>query len=615
MLVARDGRTAAVYAEVEPAADRARVSRQVRAVIAKRSAAGFSIYCSGNAMAQAVLGEAAARDLVRLVPLVIAVVAGVMIFAFRHPAPAFVSLVEVGCSQIWTIGVMGFRGESVFVTTLVLPVILIVIGVTDDIYALNSYFSHARRHPERPARELVVETFSEVGKPILLTTVTTITGLLSLALTNLEPQRIFGLYGALSVLFSSLLTFTVVPALLTLLDLKLAPLQVPFARFAERAISALTTTLVRVGPRAALGLIAAILATAAFLVATRLKIEDNWVGNLPPASATVTGDRAINRLLAGTNTLDLMFDSGKPDGFLDPRTFRALGEVEDGLAANPAVGAVESTYRDVVTVDAALAGRGYEPSREALRRGERTLGRTEIEQAALLLSSARKIPGGHRLDSSYQRSRMTVFVRGATYSRMGEILASARRLARQRFGPGVSVTPFGDGWISYLTVRLLVVGQARSIAFALLSDTLLLMLLFRSFRTALLAELPVLSCVLLVFGTLAATATPLGTANSMFASIVLGIGVDYSIHLVASYQEKKRRLGTPREAILAALGSTGPAILLSAFAIVAGFSVMAFSTVPPNRQLGLLVCLSLAICAVITLVLLPTLVLLRRNQQ
>jgi uncharacterized protein len=160
-------------------------------------------------------------------------------------------------------------------------------------------------------------------------------------------------------------------------------------------------------------------------------------------------------------------------------------------------------------------------------------------------------------------------------------------------------------------VRLLVIGQARSIAFALLSDTILLVLLFRSFKTALLAELPVISCVLLVFGTLAVTATPLGTANSMFASIVLGIGVDYSIHLVASYQEKKRRLGAPREAILAALGSTGPAILLSAFAIVAGFSVMAFSTVPPNRQLGLLVCLSLAICAVITLVLLPTLVLLR----
>src|SRR5205807_519078 len=108
---------------------------------------------------------------------------------------------------------------------------------------------------------------------------------------------------------------------------------------------------------AALGLIAGILATSLVLVATRLKIEDNWVGNLPSENATVRGDRAINRRLAGTNTLDLLFDSGRPDGFLDPRVFQALSQVEKGLAASPRVGAVESTYRDVAMVEAALEGR------------------------------------------------------------------------------------------------------------------------------------------------------------------------------------------------------------------------------------------------------------------
>jgi uncharacterized protein len=612
ILVAKDGRAAAIYAEVEPAADRSRLAERVRAVVGRHETPDGPIYWSGTAMAQAVLGDAAARDLLRLVPLVIAVVAGVMTFAFRHPAPAFVSLAEVGLSQIWTVGLMGWTGRSVFVTTLVLPVILIVIGVTDDIYALNSYFTAARRQPGTPARELVVETFRAVARPILLTTVTTITGLLSLALTHLEPQRVFGLYGALSVLFSSLLTFTVVPALLVLLDLKLSPSRSPFARFAERAIAALVAALKRLGPKLTLGLVAGALAVAAVLVATRLEIEDAWVGNLPQESATVRGDRAINRLLAGTNTLDLMFDSGERDGFLDPRAMSALGRVEKRLAASPFVGAVESSYRDVAMVDAALNGRAFQPFRAALERGESRLGRVEIEQAALLLSSARQIPGGHRLDGSYRRSRMTLFVRRANYSRIGQLLDEARRSARASFGPAVTVTPFGDGWISYLTIQLLVGGQIWSIGFALLSDTALLLFLFRSGRTALLAELPVVTCVLLVFGLLAAVGIPLGIANSMFASIILGIGVDYSIHLVASYREKLQIHPEPRAAILAAVTDTGPAILLSAFAIVAGFSVMELSAVPPNRQLGLLICLSLAICAAVTLVLIPTLVLLRR---
>ena len=67
----------------------------------------------------------------------------------------------------------------------------------------------------------------------------------------------------------------------------------------------------------------------------------------------------------------------------------------------------------------------------------------------------------------------------------------------------------------------------------------------------------------------------------------------------------------PREALAAATRETGPAIVTSALAIVAGFSVLTLSEVPPNRLLGLLVCLSLAVCAVATLSLVTTLFLVR----
>jgi predicted RND superfamily exporter protein len=611
ILASRDGRAAALYAEVERGADRSALGRRVRDLLARFQGRGMEIHFSGTAMAQAVLGEAAANDLVRQVPLVLAVVFLVMMLAFRHPVPALVSLAEVGVSLACTVALMGLLGQAVFVTTLALPIILIVIGVTDDVYALNRYFAELRRDPGRPVREVVEASFASVARPVALTAATTVTGLLSLALTALEPQRVFGLYGAVSVALSTLFTFTLLPALLVLLEPRTDPSRRSFAGRTEALLERLVAALRFAYPGRIAAGAALILAGAAALTGLRLRIEDNWIGNLPPSSSTVQGDRAINRLLAGTNTLDLMIDSGKPEGFLDPVAVAALGALEDALSASPDIGAVQSPFGEIARVNAALLDLAYRPYREALRCGERTLDRAEIEQALLLLASSGNSPGPARLDPEYRRARLTVFVRSANYSRMSAVLRLATETARRRFGPGFVVTPFGDGWIGLQSIRLLVLGQISSISFAVVANLALLVVLFRSLPTALVAIAPVIFSVLFVFGVLAAMDVPLGTANSMFAAIALGIGVDYSIHLVASFRGKLQQGLAKREALTGAMGATGPAILTSALAIIAGFSILTLSEVPPNRQLGLLISLSLAVCAVATLLLVPTLLLFR----
>ncbi|HKR23502.1 MAG TPA: MMPL family transporter, partial [Pyrinomonadaceae bacterium] len=142
-LISADGKGAAIIAKVEPNADRYRLLQDTRALIATESSAGDSIYLSGSALAQAVLGQATARDLARLIPAVIAVLAVMLFLSFRHAAPALLSLTEIGVSLIWMAGLMGLTGQPVFVTTLVLPVVLICVGVSDDVYALGHYFNLA----------------------------------------------------------------------------------------------------------------------------------------------------------------------------------------------------------------------------------------------------------------------------------------------------------------------------------------------------------------------------------------------------------------------------------------------------------------------------------------
>src|SRR5262245_21896758 len=140
-LISADAKGAAIIAKVEPGADRYRLLEATRALIAHESSGKDTVYLSGSALAQAVLGQATAGDLARLIPAVIAVL-GVMLFlSFRHPVPALLSLTEIGISLIWMSGLMGLTGTPVFVTTLVLPVVLIRVGVSDDVYALGHCFN------------------------------------------------------------------------------------------------------------------------------------------------------------------------------------------------------------------------------------------------------------------------------------------------------------------------------------------------------------------------------------------------------------------------------------------------------------------------------------------
>jgi hypothetical protein len=358
---------------------------------------------------------------------------------------------------------------------------------------------------------------------------------------------------------------------------------------------------------------AAALAVVAAFATTRVRVDDSWMKNLPPESVVVRGDNFMNERMAGTTTLELMIDSGRPDGILQPAYMSAMRAIADEVAQLGEVGAVDCLAEDVARVVAAWRGASHAELRQQLRTGQRSLSREDIAQAALLLQAGESERYRRLLDESGRRARLTVFVRQADYPKIERVTQTALAAAKKHLPAASRAAPFGDGWISYLTVGSLVKGQAMSLPLALLTDFLLLSWLFKSPRAALSALCPLLFSLLAMFAFLAWSQTPLGIANSMFAGITLGIGLDFSIHLTTAYRTARSLGYETQEALRQAWRLTGPAIITSALAISAGFAVLLFSSVTPNRQLGLMICLSLLVCALATLTLLPALVSSRRK--
>ena len=606
VLVSSDGKGTAIIAKVEPAADRYRLLQQTRALIANESTGKDSIYLGGSALSQAVLGQATARDLARLIPAVIGVLGLMLFLSFRRAAPAFLSLTEIGVSLIWMAGLMGVTGQPVFVTTLVLPVVLIAVGVSDDVYVLGHYFNEAGRVEGSTTQETIVAAFSSAARPVGITAVSTVVGLLSIAAVSLNPLRVFGLFGSAAIVFSTLFTFSLLPALLALLKPRIRHKSEPATALGGRpAAAALHFLTGRANPRR-IAICAVVVAACAALAITRLRVDDSWIRNLPAKSDIVQGDTFFNEKMAGTTALELMVDATRGGAFSTVEGLSALGSLEWVLARVPHVGAVNCLFNDVVRTNSSLAGLNYGAYRAALRTGRFPLTKDDIDRALTVLSQSTNAPLAERVNNERRLARVTVFIRDADYSRIDSVLRAAD-VATSKQGLGHKIVPFGDGWISYLTVRLLVEGQASSIAWALVTDLILITILLGSLRMGLIAILPVAFSLLIVLAALALAGTPLGIANSMFAGIALGIGLDFAIHLASAYRQRLSEGMAASEALQSTLELTGPAVCVSAASITAGFSVLMLSEIAPNVQLGVMICLCLLTCAATTLLLIPSL--------
>jgi predicted RND superfamily exporter protein len=187
-------------------------------------------------------------------------------------------------------------------------------------------------------------------------------------------------------------------------------------------------------------------------------------------------------------------------------------------------------------------------------------------------------------------------------------MEAVRGFERERLRPaGITLEFAGDVAVSQALIEAIVRSQVRSILGSLAGILLVVALLFRSFGRGLLCTLPAGIAVAATFAALGWTGTPLGVATSMFAAMVLGVGVDFAIHLVEGHRLRRARGDAPDAAIEGALAATGPAITANALALALGFGLLTLSRVPANARLGAITVVSLLACLAATFLVIPAL--------
>jgi len=216
-LVSDDGRITVIIARLNQDADKLAIGRQMKEVV-ERTRGDEKIYYGGIPFQMIFLTDIIQSDLIKLTPIVILLVMGILFLSFRSFRGVFLPLSCVLISTIWVLGFMSLLRIPLTIASDAFPVLLIAIGSAYGIHMLSKYNEDV--HKEEGKIQDIKAALSEVGFPILLAGLTTLIGFLAFLTSKLSLIREFGIFTALGVGFAMIISMTFLPAVLSLMKVK-----------------------------------------------------------------------------------------------------------------------------------------------------------------------------------------------------------------------------------------------------------------------------------------------------------------------------------------------------------------------------------------------------------
>ncbi len=147
-------------------------------------------------------------------------------------------------------------------------------------------------------------------------------------------------------------------------------------------------------------------------------------------------------------------------------------------------------------------------------------------------------------------------------------------------------------------------------AITVVLTVILLLVAFRGLLNTIAAMVALAVAISLSFGFATLAVGHLNILSSVFAVMLIGIGIEYGIQVVLRYQEELARGRSRDEALRLSLSRNGWAIVMAAATVAAAFGTFAFTDFKGIAELGVIAAGGIAICVLVTFTVLPALLVL-----
>jgi uncharacterized protein len=579
-LVAADETGLTAFIPIEEKDVAAGVAADIRSLSGDlRASRATEYYVAGLPLAQDAFGADMFVQMGILAPLAGLLIFILLIALFRQLLLVLVAMAVAMVTVIWTMGLLIGTGFTVHIMSSMIPIFLMPIAILDSVHILSEISD--RHKPEKDKRETIRAVYAELFAPVTFTSITTIVAFSSLAIAPIPPVRVFGLFVAAGVAIAWLLSMLLIPAAVVLI--RGDRIQAGNDGILAAPTVALSAVVRRIGCLATRGAVPITVVLVIIVIGiapglTLINVNDNPVRWFRSGNEIRQATNVFAEEFGGAFNASFVLDAAEPEALLEEDAEAAVAGLQERWAELDGVGS------SLGYVDVAATGSG------------------DRQGGPSVLLPSLLAPGG-------DRANLQLLLRNGDNDAMQRVVdATEDYLAENPLPAGITAEWGGETYLNLVWQDKMVRGMLLAFISTFGVVFILMLLLFRSLRWALLAMIPMSVTVLFVYGTIGYIGRDYDMPLAVLSTLVLGIGIDFAIHFIERFRSLQRQHGSSVRALEEMFEEPGRAITRNALVIGVGFVPLLFSSLVPYIVVGVLLTTIMTISWAATLFGLPAII-------
>jgi len=553
------------------------------------------VHLSGVVMLSNAFFESAMNDLATLVPVMYVIIILVMIALLRSISATVATVFVIAFSMAAGMGAAGWVGIKLTPPSSAATTIIMTLAVADSIHILTTLFAGMRKGMVK--EEAIRYSMRLNVGPVFLTSVTTAIGFLSMNTSDAPPFHDLGNITAFGVLWAFVLSMTLLPALISILPLRVKKTESTFGIWMDR----LGEFVIR--KRKAVFVSSAVLSLILVALIPLNTFDDNFVGYFDESVQFRVDTDYLNDNLTGIYQIQYSLSAGEDYGVSRPEFLAKVEDFAQWFRTQPDVMHVNSFTDTFKRINKNMHGDDMTYY---------TLPKDKELGAQYLLLYELSLPEGldlnNQMDIGKSATQVIVTLNNLPSSEIAKIgergqqwLLEEKGLDAYGVGPAVMFA-----YISETNMKSMLLGTVVAIVII----SMLITVSLRNMRVGALSLVPNLLPIAAAFGIWSIIDGEVNVAVSMVTGMALGIVVDDTVHFLSKYLRARREQHLSREdAVRYAFSSVGIAIVVTSLVLVAGFFVLGQSSFGMNSSMAILTAIAITMALLADFLLLPVLLM------
>ncbi|MDJ0833441.1 MAG: MMPL family transporter [Gammaproteobacteria bacterium] len=530
------------------------------------------------------------QDIESILPAALAILIVVLGLSMGRLNCSIVPMSTSLISIVLTLAFMAQMGIALNVLTSIIPALLIIIGSTEDVHLMAEYHAGLKRGLTREQAVKLLPVNQSLA--IMLAFVTTFIGFLSITVSDLQMLQQFGWLVAFGLLVNFMVTILFVPAYLILFGGRGKGYKAQRNLFQK--MTGVIFQLVMRFKKATLLLL--LLMIGYFLWGTQyLFVNHSALAYFSPQSEIRQRAENIHQNLSGMQTFSIILDSSIEGTFYKVRYLEEIERLQQFIDER-GVFDKSFSFADFIKLTHRVMEGIDEPQLPL-----------DDEVVQVYMEFVQPEAVDSYVNDDYSSARVLVRHNITSSRQLKQEFNEIRQFLEQELQTSLKVTLTGESVLDNHAADALAFGQIQSLVLMVIVIQLLVSVLFVDFRAGLIALIPNVFPVIVLFGVMGYFQIPLDSGTTMVAAIALGICVDDTIHFLSRYHSFTRGTSDVQLALQKTIEHESTPITTTSVALTLGFLTLTLSSFEPVQYFGALSALVMVLAMFATFVLTPVL--------